>query len=83
MAEETKVSGGKRAAALILDILIAVVGLGYVIALLTGGVEEGGFTLTGTSAFLWLVTVVLYFAALPRLVGRTIGKMIVGIPGKK
>lgn len=68
--------------AFILDVLISFIGLGYIIAALTGGITEEGFSLSGGPAFLLFAGVILYFVLMNKYAGGTLGKMILGIKKK-
>ena len=64
--------------AAILDFLLIFLGGGYVIALLTGGITDGGFQLTGLPALGLFALVVVYFIGMKRI-GGTVFKRIFGI----
>lgn len=51
-------------------------GLGYLVALLTGGMTEDGFQLNGWPAMLLFALVIAYFVIANRFFGGTIWKYI-------
>ncbi len=72
---------GKRAAATIVDTIICFFGIGYAVALATGGVnEEGfGFEVTGLPALLVFFLWFAYYVVMEATVGATVGKLILGL----
>ncbi|MBO9098375.1 MULTISPECIES: RDD family protein [unclassified Rhizobium] len=66
----------RRVLALILDLITAFFGLGYLVALLTGGMTEDGFQLNGWPAMLLFALVIAYFVIANRFFGGTIWKYI-------
>lgn len=64
--------------AALLDFLTAFFGLGFIIASLTGGTTEKGFSLEGGPAFLLFALVVAYFVVFNKFLGGTIWKRILG-----
>ncbi|MBZ5758005.1 MULTISPECIES: RDD family protein [Rhizobium] len=66
----------RRVVALILDLITAFFGLGYLVALLTGGMTEDGFQLNGWPAMLLFALVIAYFVIANRFFGGTIWKYI-------
>ena len=71
----------KVVTAAILDFLLVFFVGGYLIALLTGGMTEGGFHLSGLPALLLFALIILYFWGMKRL-GGTLFKRLFGIVGK-
>ncbi|MBN8629705.1 MAG: hypothetical protein J0L76_02480 [Rhodobacterales bacterium] len=71
----------KVVTAAILDFLLVFFVGGYLIALLTGGVTNGGFRLTGIPALMLFALIVLYFWGMKRL-GGTLFKRLFGLVGK-
>ena len=59
-----------------LDILTAFFGLGYIVAMLTGGLTEKGFSLEGGPALLLFAAIIAYFVVFNRFLGGTIWKRI-------
>ncbi len=66
----------RRVLALILDLITAFFGLGYLVALMTGGMTEDGFQLNGWPAMLLFALVIAYFVIANRFFGGTIWKYI-------
>ncbi|WFS02324.1 RDD family protein [Rhizobium tumorigenes] len=66
----------RRVLALILDLITAFFGLGYLVALLTGGMTDDGFQLNGWPAMLLFALVIAYFVIANRFFGGTIWKYI-------
>ena len=64
--------------AAILDFFLIFLGGGYVIALLTGGITEGGFSLNGLPALGLFALVIVYFVGMKRI-GGTVFKRVFGI----
>ena len=64
--------------AAILDFFLIFLGGGYVIALLTGGITEGGFSLNGLPAIGLFALVIVYFVGMKRI-GGTVFKRVFGI----
>jgi uncharacterized RDD family membrane protein YckC len=73
----------KKIIAFIIDVLIAFVGLGYIIALIFGGVREDGFSLQGPTAFILFALVIAYYVLCKKYLGQTLGRKIMGIDVKK
>jgi len=73
----------KRILAFILDLVGSFILFGWIIAKFTGETTEGGFALTGGSAFLLFALVIAYFVIFNKFLGGTIGKRIFGIAKKK
>src|SRR6266511_4376982 len=72
------VSVGLRLVALIIDAIIMII-ISYVIALLTGGTSQGGFSLEGVPAALsWLINFA-YYIGLEVTQGGTVGKLVLGL----
>ncbi len=67
--------------AAILDFLLVFMLGGYVIALLTGNLSDGGFQLDGWPVLALIALIVLYFWGMKRL-GGTVFKRVFGIVGK-
>lgn len=80
MAEE-RPKTWKVVTAAILDFLFVFVVGGYLIALLTGNIVNGGFQLNGLPALLLFALVILYFWGMKRL-GGTLFKRLFGLVGK-
>jgi len=76
---------GKRALATVVDSILCFVGFGFIIALLTGGVNESGigFSLDGLPAFMVFFLWFAYYVVMEATIGATVGKLIVGIRVKK
>ncbi|WFR96773.1 RDD family protein [Rhizobium tumorigenes] len=66
----------RRVLALILDLIAAFFCLGYLVALLTGGMTDDGFQLNGWPALLLFALVIAYFVIANRFFGGTIWKYI-------
>lgn len=62
----------------ILDFLLVFIIGGYLIATLTGGTTEGGFSLSGLPAVLLFALVILYFWGMRRL-GGTVFRRLFGV----
>jgi hypothetical protein len=60
----------------ILDVVTAFFGLGYIVATLTGGTTETGFSLEGGPALLLFALIIAYFVVFNRFLGGTIWKRI-------
>ena len=85
MAEKTKkveAPTWKKVVAFIIDLVVSFLVLGYLVAAMTGGLTEGGFSLEGGPFFLLIVLVVLYFVLMNKFAGGTLGKMLFGISKK-
>ena len=85
MAEKTKkveAPTWKKVLAFIVDLIGSFLVLGYLVAAMTGGLTDGGFSLEGGPAFLVIVLVVLYFVLMNKFAGGTLGKMLFGISKK-
>jgi len=72
------VSIWRKIAAAILDFFFVFFGGGYVIGLLTGGVTEKGFSLSGAPALLLFVLIIAYFVVLGRYFGGTVFQRLLG-----
>lgn len=70
----------RRVLAAILDAFTAFFGLGYIVARLTGGLTENGFSLEGLPALVVIALVIAYFVVGPR-VGGTIWQRILRTRG--
>ena len=72
-----------RATAVIIDALIALFGLGTLVAIATGQTNHSGgsvgFYLHGGPAVLWAALSLAYWIVCERLWGRTLGKRLFGI----
>ena len=62
----------------ILDFITAFVGLGFLVAWLTGGLTANGFNLTGAPALVCLLLVIAYFIVFNKYLGGTIWRWILG-----
>lgn len=62
--------------AFILDLLMAFVVIGFLVAWMFGGLTEEGFNLTGGPAFLLFGLIIAYFVIFNRFLGGTIWKRI-------
>jgi hypothetical protein len=71
----------KVVTAAILDFLLVFLIGGYVIALLTGNIVNGGFQLNGWPALLLFALVILYFWGMKRI-GGTLFKRLFGLVDK-
>ncbi|MFO1201330.1 MAG: hypothetical protein U1E58_01695 [Tabrizicola sp.] len=71
----------KVVTAAILDFLLIFFVGGYLIALLTGGITDGGFRLSGIPALGLFALIFLYFWGMKRL-GGTLFKRVFGLVGK-
>lgn len=70
----------KKVLAVILDIILGVLGTGWLLTRLTG--SKMTFQLEGTWFFIWLVAIVLYFILPRKLLGQSIGGKILKIAKK-
>ncbi len=68
-----------NALAIALDIIMLFVGGGYLVAVATGNLTEGGFSLDNWSAALWLALMVTYFWVLTKYLGGTIWQRILRV----
>ncbi|MCC7105525.1 MAG: RDD family protein [Chloroflexi bacterium] len=68
----------KRFVALVLDAIV-LLGLGYLLALATGGTSDAGFNLTDGPALLWFGLGFVYFTGFEGLYGATPGKIALGL----
>ena len=66
----------RRVLASILDVVTAFFGLGHIVATLTGGTTESGFSLQGGPALLLFGLIIAYFVVFNRFFGGTIWKHI-------
>jgi len=64
-----------------LDLILAFVGFGVLIAWATGQLGPNGFNLTGVPALVLLVLVIGYLIVFPRWLGGTIMQRLFGIAG--
>lgn len=71
----------KVVTAAILDFLLVFMVGGYLIAMATGNVSNGGFHLNGWPALLLFALIFLYFWGMKRL-GGTLFKRLFGLVGK-
>ena len=69
---------GKRAVAVIIDSVIMFV-IAYVLAMLTGGTTEEGFSMNGAPAFALFFIAIGYYVAMEAMMGGTLGKKMLGI----
>lgn len=69
---------GLRSVATIIDGVLLLT-IAYLMALLTGGVSESGFSLQGLPFFLWVLISVGYYTAMEASYGATVGKFLVGL----
>ena len=69
----------KKVIAAILDFITIFFGGGLIIAYLTGGLTEGGFSLEGGPALILFAVVIAYFVVFQRYLGGTIWRRIFGI----
>jgi len=69
----------KKAIAFIIDLFGSFLVFGYSIGLVTGGLTSTGFKLDGLPALLLFVFVILYFVLSKKLLGRTLGQMLLRI----
>jgi hypothetical protein len=60
----------------ILDVVTAFFGFGYLVATLTGGITETGFSLDGGPALLLFALIIAYFVVANKFLGGTIWKHI-------
>ncbi|MCC7321775.1 MAG: hypothetical protein IT542_12455 [Rubellimicrobium sp.] len=65
--------------AAILDFILAFGLFGWIVASVTGGLTEGGFSLSGWPAVLVFVLIAAYFLVLPRVIGGTVFQWVFGI----
>jgi len=85
MAEKTKnveAPTWKKVIAFIIDLIVSFLVFGYLVAAMTGGLTDGGFSLEGGPAFLVIILVVLYFVLMNKFAGGTLAKMLFGISKK-
>jgi hypothetical protein len=68
----------KKALAGILDFALVFGGGGYLIAMATGGLTDGGFSLQGAPALGLFALVILYFVIFNKYLGGTIFKRLIG-----
>lgn len=71
-----QVSTWRVVLAFILDFFTAFLVIGYLVALLSGGLVEGGFQLSGGPALIAFVLIGLYFWGFPKLFGARIWQCI-------
>lgn len=76
MAESKQVASWRIILAFFLDLVTAFFLIGYVIAVLTGGTNAGGFQLNGGPAILFFVLIIAYFIGMGRYGGGTIWQRI-------
>jgi uncharacterized RDD family membrane protein YckC len=69
---------GLRSVATIIDTTLLMV-VAYMIAMVTGGVTAGGFSLEGAPFFLWLLVAIGYYTGMEASAGATIGKFMTGL----
>ena len=69
---------GLRFVAWVID-LVALIALGYVIALATGNTTEEGFYLTGPLALLYFAAAFAYYIVLDAMIGATPGKLLTNL----
>ena len=62
----------------ILDFLTAFIGFGMLVGWLTGGLTEGGFSLSGIPALVLFLLIIAYFIVFNRYLGGTIWRWILG-----
>ena len=68
----------RKVLAAILDFFTIFIAGGYGIARLTGGLTEGGFSISGGPFFLLLAVVVAYFVILSKFLGGTLWQRVLG-----
>jgi antibiotic biosynthesis monooxygenase (ABM) superfamily enzyme len=73
-----QVPAWKTVLAVVLDFFMLFIGLGYLIAALTGGLSDGGFNLNGAPALALFALMIAYFVGLGRYGGGTIWQRILG-----
>ncbi len=76
MAEENYVASWRIILSAILDFFTAFFVFGWIVASLTGGLTENGFSLNGLPALLVLLLIILYFWAFPKFLGGRIWQRI-------
>ncbi len=79
MDNEKPVAHWRIILAAILDFLTAFLVFGYIIALLSGDMTEGGFQLNGLPALILFVLIFVYFWAGKKYFGGTIWKRILKV----
>ncbi len=67
---------GLRFVALLIDSVLIFLGVGYIIATVTGGITAGGFNLEGGPALILFAIWALYYIILEGTIGGTLGKKI-------
>jgi len=72
------VSTWRKIATAILDFFFIFFAGGYVIGLLTGGVTEKGFSLSGGPALRLFALIIAYFIVLGRYLGGTLFQRLLG-----
>ncbi len=70
---------GRRFVAHVVDLLISFLGLGFMLAALTGNLTATGFQMEGLAAFGLFLLMFVYFWLLEGLMGATLGKLLLGI----
>ena len=69
---------GKRAVAIIIDMIVLVI-VGWVIGMGTGGMSTSGFSLAGAPALLWFLIALAYYVVMEVQMGGTLGKLALGL----
>lgn len=79
MTEETgvkRVSTWRKVLAAILDFFTIFFVGGYIVAYLTGGLTDGGFSLQGASAFILFALIIAYFVVFSKYLGGTLWQRV-------
>ncbi len=69
---------GRRAASAIIDVAL-LFGVGWLIALVTGDTESGGYSLEGAPALLLFLLWFAYFVVTELTLGASLGKVVTGL----
>ncbi len=79
MAEKASRNTWHNALAVAFDVIMLYFGGGYLVALATGNLTKGGFSLEGWYAVLWLALTVAYFWVFTKYLGGTIWQRILRV----
>ncbi len=76
--ELKKVATWRIVLAFLLDFVTSFSIFGYIIALIFGGITDGGFSLEGGPALLLFALVIVYFVVFGRYLGGTLWQRVLG-----
>lgn len=77
-APDRKPATWKLVLAAILDFITAFIVFGFLVAWLTGGLTESGFSLAGIPALIFFLLIIVYFVVFNRFLGGTVWRWILG-----